>query len=67
MKLEQEAREYALAKKKQFNEELRDLQSNMIRYLRANLYESHELDNAIRQLHSSILWAEEAGELHGIK
>jgi len=67
MGLEDEARAYALSKKKLFNEELRDLQLTMIKYINANLYDSHEKDNALRQLHSSVLWAEEAAELHGIK
>ena len=67
MGLEDEARAYALSKKKLFNEELRDLQLTMIKYINTNLYDSHEKDNALRQLHSSILWAEEAAEMHGIK
>jgi hypothetical protein len=67
MGLEDEARAYALSKKKLFNEELRDLQLTMVKYINSNLYDSHEKDNALRQLHSSVLWAEEAAELHGIK
>jgi hypothetical protein len=67
MGLEDEARAYALSKKKLFNETLRDLQVNMIQYINTNLYDSLERDTALRQLHASVLWAEEAAEMHGIK
>ena len=67
MKLEQEARAHVYAKKKQFKEALREHAANMEQYLLDNLYATHELENSRRELQASVLWAEEASEIHGIK
>jgi hypothetical protein len=67
MKLEQEARAHINAKKRQFREALREHTATTEQYLLDNLYATHELENARRNLQAAVLWAEEAADVHGIK
>lgn len=67
MRLEQEAKAHVNAKKRQFKEALREHVANTEQYLLDNLYATHELDNAMRNLQAGVLWAEEAADMHGIK
>lgn len=67
MSLEQEAAAHMLAKKRSFTEKLREYATFMDKYMDDNLYSSHEVDNAKRNLQASVLWAEEAADIHGIK
>lgn len=67
MKLAEEAQAHVNAKKKQFRHGIRDYASNMEQFMLDNLYATHELDNARRNLQAAILWAEESAEVHGIK
>lgn len=67
MSIEQEAKEHILAKKRSFTEKLREYAAFMDKFIDDSLHDSHEVDNAKRNLQASVLWAEEAAELHGIK
>lgn len=67
MSLEQEAVAHMLAKKKTFTGKLREYAAYMDKFFEDNLYDSHEVDNARRNLQASVLWAEEAADMHGIK
>ena len=67
MKLEQEAQELMHKKKIEFSKSLREYSNYTEKFITDNLYQSHELDNALRSLQASVLWAEESANEYGIK
>lgn len=67
MKLEQEAQAHMFKKKQHFLTALKEYSAYLEKFYDDNLYSSHELEQARTQLQSSVLWAAEAAEMHGIK
>lgn len=67
MNLEEEAREVTHKKKVEFAKAMREYANYTEKYMTDNLYPSHELDNALRNLQACVLWSEEAADMHGIK
>lgn len=67
MKIEQEALDYKLAKLQKFTHQLREYAAYLEKYIEDNLYDSHEVENAKRNLQACVLWAEEASKEHGTK
>ena len=66
-KIELEAHDFVEAKKKQFNQGLRDAVNNLDTYIFDNLYESEQRENARERLIEAMMWARLAANDHGIK
>ena len=66
-KIELEAHDFVEAKKKQFNEGLREAVNNLDTYIFDNLYECEQRENARERLIEAMMWARLAANDHGIK
>jgi hypothetical protein len=66
-KIELEAHDFVEAKKKQFNQGLREAVNNLDTYLFDNLYECDQRENARERLIEAMMWARLAANDHGIK
>lgn len=66
-KIELEAHDFVEAKKKQFNEGLKEAVNNLDTYIFDNLYECEQRENARERLIEAMMWARLAANDHGIK
>ena len=66
-KIELEAHDFVEAKKKQFNQGLREAVNNLDTYIFDNLYECDQRENARERLIEAMMWARLASNDHGIK
>ena len=66
-KIELEAHDFVEAKKKQFNQGLREAVNNLDTYIFDNLYECDQRENARERLIEAMMWARLAANDHGIK
>lgn len=67
MKLEEEAKEFMMGKKREFKEALADTVADLYDYVYDNVYDTEERQEAINLLKSFELWTLEAVRVHGIK
>lgn len=67
MKLEQEAKDFMMGKRKEFTEALVGAAADMEDFVLDNIYESRERSLALTKLKVFELWAIEAAKRHGIK
>ena len=67
MRLEEEAKEFMMGKKREFKEALADSVTDLADYVYDNVYDSEERQQAINLLKSFELWTLEAVRVHGIK
>ena len=67
MKIELEAHDFIEAKRKQFNEGLREAVRQLDDYIYDNLYECEQRENARERLIEAMMWARLAANDHGIK
>ena len=65
--IELEAHDFVEAKKKQFNQGLREAVNNLDTYIFDNLYECDQRENARERLIEAMMWARLAANDHGIK
>lgn len=67
MKIELEAHDFIEAKRKQFNDGLREAVRQLDDYIYDNLYECEQRENARERLIEAMMWAKLAANDHGIK
>lgn len=65
--LETEVQLYIRRKHQAFTEELDDQAAKLERYLRRNLWDSDELQAALKSLHETRLWAKYCAEKYNLK
>lgn len=67
MKIETEAQAFVFKRQQDFEEELNKNVKKLQQYIMANLYNSFEKDEAIKNLIEVQMWAERCSKMHGIK
>lgn len=67
MKLEEEAKEFMMGKKREFKNALADTVADLYDYVCDNVYDTEERQEAINLLKSFELWTLEAVRVHGCK
>ena len=67
MKIELEAHDFIEAKRKQFNNGLREAVRQLDDYMYDNLHECEQRENARERLIEAMMWARLAATDHGIK
>ena len=67
MKIELEAHDFIEAKRKQFNNGLREAVRQLDDYMYDNLHECEQRENARERLIEAMMWAKLAANDHGIK
>ena len=67
MSLEKEAEAYISGRHKQFREGLTEGIKDLEQYIRDNLYNTSEKDEALKNLVEVHMWAERCASIHGIK